>query len=215
MFSNHRNHRQKIRAMLITGALVSFSSTAFVFAGDAGASTAKAQAKAPTQQKLVTMEQVYQGMLEAEQRRMAAGAPDSAIDNRRMREEWGIQVISTSYAASGFWLEFRFRVFDPEKAAVLFDETLKPFLESDTSHVKLGVPEAAKVGALRTTNRGRNIQAGKIYNIMFSNPGFTVKPGERVTLKVGDFKAAHMTVRGKSENLRAKLNNGIMEVPVK
>ena len=56
----------------------------------------------------------------------------------------------------------------------------------------------------RTTNRGHNIKAGKIYSIMFSNPGFVVQPGQPVTVAAGDFKAEHLTVRGSSHNLSVK-----------
>jgi hypothetical protein len=96
--------------------------------------------------------------------------------------------------ADGFWLDFRFRVTDAEKALPLFDSRIKPYLESEQSGVKLAVPSAAKVGALRTTNRGHNVKPGKIYNIMFANPGFHVKPGQKVSVVIGDFKVEHLTV---------------------
>jgi hypothetical protein len=57
------------------------------------------------------------------------------------------------------------------------------------------VPSAAKVGALRTTNRQGNIKPGKIYNIMFANPGYHVKPGQKVSVVIGDFKVEHLTVK--------------------
>ena len=74
----------------------------------------------------------------------------------------------------------------------------------DATGIKLGVPDAAKIGALRTTNRGKNIQPNKIYNIMFSNPGFHVGLGQKVSVVIGDFKAEHMTVKGIRENLSVK-----------
>jgi hypothetical protein len=150
---------------------------------------------------LVTIEQVYAGMLEAEATRAAVARVDPGVDNAMMAEKWGVQVISVSYAADGFWLAFRFRVLDPDKANILFDTKLKPYLESESSGVKLAVPTAAKIGALRTTNRGHNVKAGKIYNIMFSNPGFHVQPGQKVSVVSGDFRAEHLTVRGAREYL--------------
>jgi hypothetical protein len=153
---------------------------------------------------LLSREEMLDGMLQAEQRRSVAARPDAAIDNKAMLEKWGVQAISVSYAADGFWLAFRFRVADPEKARTLFDSRLKPYLESEASGVRMAVPSAAKVGALRTTDRGRNIQANKIYNIMFANPAFHVKPGQKVSVVVGNFKAEHMTVRGARENLSVR-----------
>jgi hypothetical protein len=181
------------------------------FAGDAPARSGVAEEKSPSPRKapadalkakgLVTIEQVYTGMLEAERKRAIASRADPAVNNAEMAEKWGVQVLSVSYAADGFWLAFRFRVLDPAKANDLFDTKLKPYLEAESSGARFAVPTAAKIGALRTTNRGHNVKPGKIYNIMFSNPGFHVKTGQKVTVVSGDFKAEHLTVRGASENL--------------
>jgi hypothetical protein len=161
----------------------------------------RAAVQQPKGKNLLTREAMLKGMIEAEKLRTAAVRPDSAINNKAMLEKWGVQVISVSYAADGFWLNFRFRVADPRKARALFDSKIKPYLESEATGVKMAVPSAAKIGALRTTDRGHNIQANKIYNIMFANPAFHVKPGQKVSVVVGDFKAEHMTVRGVRDNL--------------
>ncbi len=161
----------------------------------------RAQSDALKAKGLVTVEEVYAGMLDAEQARTAVARVDPGVDNAMMAEKWGVQVISVSYAADGFWLAFRFRVLDPVKANMLFDSKFKPYLESESTGVKLAVPTAAKIGALRTTNRGHNVKAGKIYNIMFSNSGFQVQPGQKVSVVSGDFRAEHLTVRGAREYL--------------
>lgn len=171
------------------------------FAAEPNPSAVANREEAQSSQRLVTIEEVYTGMLEAEQRRATMARADPAVDNAKMAKQWGVQVISVSYAADGFWLGFRFRVIDPEKAQTLFDTKVKPYLESEANGVKLGVPNAAKIGALRTTNRGHNVKAGKIYNIMFSNPGFLVQPGQKVTVVAGDFRVENLTVRGSRENL--------------
>ena len=222
MYQYKLKPRQEMRATLLAiSVFFSLATSTFVFADDVEAATEKRSAQgveqaaqkdaaeeaatATTKQpKLMTMEEIYTGILEAEQQRLKAARPDAATNNKAMIDQWGVQIISVSYAADGFWLEFRFRVLDPVKANVLFDSKLKPYLESEVNGVKLGVPEAAKVGALRTTNRGHNIKAGKIYSIMFSNPGFVVQPGQPVTVAAGDFKAEHLTVRGSSHNLSVK-----------
>jgi hypothetical protein len=222
MYQYKLKPRQETRATLLAiSVFFSLATSTFVFADDVEAATEKRSAQGveqaaqkdaaeeaatatAKQPKLMTMEEIYTGILEAEQQRLKAARPDAATNNKAMIDQWGVQIISVSYAADGFWLEFRFRVLDPVKANVLFDSKLKPYLESEVNGVKLGVPEAAKVGALRTTNRGHNIIAGKIYSIMFSNPGFVVQPGQPVTVAAGDFKAEHLTVRGSSHNLSVK-----------
>jgi hypothetical protein len=209
MFVTHRIRIGKAHAKLCAAAFVCFSLSPFVFAGDAGASQRSGQPP------LVTMEQVYRGMQQAEQKRIALGGADSAIDNRQMREAWGVQIISTGFADSDYWLEFRFRVLDPDKAAPLFDSMTDPYLESDADKkIKLGVPEGERADAQPITHRDRNVQAGKIYSIMFANPKGLVKPGQKVTVVAGEFRAEHMTVLDNSQHLHAKLrNSGIMEVP--
>jgi hypothetical protein len=158
------------------------------------ASAAEPVAKDPgATPKLVTPEQVYTAMIEAEKRRAQAMRPDPSVP-KSVGEKWGVEVIRVDNTADGFWLDFRFRVTDADKALPLFDSKIKPYLESEKSGVKLAVPSAAKVGALRTTNRGHNVKSGKIYNIMFANPGYHVKQGQKVSIVIGDFKVEHLTV---------------------
>ena len=149
--------------------------------------------KTPANDAKLTPEQIYTAMMEAEKKRQALWRPDPAVP-KALAEQWGVQVIGVHLSAGGYWLRFTFRVNDADKAAVLFDNRYKPYLESETTGVKLGVPSAAKVGALRTTNRQGNIKNGKIYNIMFSNPGAQVKPGQKVAVVAGEFKVEHLTV---------------------
>jgi hypothetical protein len=141
----------------------------------------------------LTPEQVRTATIEAEQRRAEAMRPDPSVP-KSLADQWGVEVIRVASTADGFWLDFRFRVTDAAKALPLFDSRIKPYLESEQTGVKLAVPSAAKVGALRTTNRGHNIKPDKIYTIMFANPGFHVKPGQKVSVVIGDFRAEHLTV---------------------
>ena len=91
-------------------------------------------------------------------------------------------------------MDFRFRVLDADKALTLFDHRIKPYVVTDRTNIKLPVPMAAKVGAFRPTNRGKNIKADKNYYMIFGNPDRHVKSGETVTLVIGDFRVEHLTV---------------------
>ncbi len=146
-----------------------------------------------TSRPAVTLEQIQSAIVEAAQQRDEAMAPDPSVP-KSITEKWGVEVIRIDYTADGYWLGFRFRVTDVDKALPLFDSRIKPYVESEETGVKLAVPTAAKVGALRTTNRGKNIKPDKIYAIMFSNPGAQVKPGQKVSVVIGDFKVEHLTV---------------------
>jgi hypothetical protein len=113
---------------------------------------------------------------------------------KRFAEKWGVELISLRLTSAGYMIDFRFRVLDVEKSNVFFDSRVKPLLVVERSNAKLPIPMAAKVGAFRTTNRGRNIKPDKIYYMVFGNPDAHVKSGERVTMVIGDFKAERLVV---------------------
>jgi hypothetical protein len=111
-----------------------------------------------------------------------------------LAEKWGVKLINLNVSAAGYMLDFRFHVLDVEKALPLFDHRYKPYVIVERSNAKLPVPMAAKVGAFRPTNRGKNIKADKTYYMLFGNPDSHVKPGEKVTVVIGDFRAEHLVV---------------------
>lgn len=148
---------------------------------------------------LMTMEEVYKGIFEAEKRRIELAEPERNMP-KSLIDDWGVQIISVNRTADGVFLDFRFRVVNPEKASELFDTKVRPYVESEVDGMKSGVPSANKVGYLRTTNRGHNIRAGKVYSIMFSNPGLHIKGGDKVTVVAGRFRAEHITVRDLGNN---------------
>ncbi len=113
---------------------------------------------------------------------------------KMLREEWGIEVLGIRLASGNYMMDFRYRVFDVDKALTLFDHQIKPYLIVDRTNIKLPVPMAAKVGALRPTNRGKNIKPDKNYFMIFGNPDRHVKAGETVTIVVGDFRIEHLLV---------------------
>jgi len=112
----------------------------------------------------------------------------------KIAEQWGVRLISLNLSAAGYMMDFRFRVLDADKASSFFDHRIKPFVLAERSNAKLPVPMANKVGAMRPTNRGKNIKAGKNYYMMFANPDRHVKSGDKVTLVIGDFKVEHLKV---------------------
>lgn len=108
--------------------------------------------------------------------------------------QWGVQLLSLRLSAGDYMMDFRFRVLDADKAAVFFDQRIKPYVLVERSSAKLPVPMATKVGALRPTNRGKNIRANRNYYMMFANPDRHVQRGGKATLVIGDFRVEHLTV---------------------
>lgn len=112
--------------------------------------------------------------------------------NTFMKRQWGIEIIFVRQTAAGYMLEFRYKVVDAEKAQPLFERQVKPMLTHTESGAKLIVPTPAKTGALRNSNPPKD---GQIYWMFFANPGQFVKPGERVSIAIGDFVAENLVVQ--------------------
>ncbi len=112
-----------------------------------------------------------------------------------MKRRWGIEVLWVKQTAAGHMLEFRYKVLDAEKAKPLFDRQTKPVLIHEASGSKLAVPVPGKTGALRNSNTPRE---GTTYWMFFSNPGRLVRPGDQVSIQIGEYLQQHLTVKADS-----------------
>ena len=110
-----------------------------------------------------------------------------------MEEQWGVKVESLRTSANGHLLDFRYRIKDPDKAVPLVDRRNKPYLIDQASGKVLAVPNTAKVGPLRSSVRHGKPKEDRVYFVLFGNPGL-VKPGDQVTVVIGDFRAENLTV---------------------
>ncbi len=105
---------------------------------------------------------------------------------------WGIEAPSVKAVESGVILRFSYRVLDPGKAKPLSDKKFDPFLVSPAKGVKLVVPSMEKVGQLRQAPH--DLDAGKSYWMAFSNSGRVLKPGDRVDIVIGNFRAQGLLI---------------------
>jgi hypothetical protein len=110
-----------------------------------------------------------------------------------LRERWGIEVASLHMSAKDRMVDFRYRVLDSKKAALLGDRTVKASLTDLATGAVLRVPSFPKTGSLRQTSV--KMEAGRIYFMLFANTGMPVKTGSRVTVTVGEFKAENLLVQ--------------------
>jgi hypothetical protein len=125
----------------------------------------------------------------------AAGAanPVPRAARAELRERWGIEVASLHLSAAGRMVDFRYRVLDPDKAALLGDRNVKATLTDLATGAVLRVPSFPKTGSMRQT--AAKMQAGRIYFMLFANTGMPVKSGSRVTVTIGAFKAEGLIVQ--------------------
>jgi len=125
----------------------------------------------------------------------AAGAPvtPSLV---AIEEHWGVRILGVRLSAAGNMMDFRYHVVDPGKAAPLFIRGLQPVLQDEVSGAKFIVPAPPKTGPLRSTNVP---QAGRNYFMFFANPARFVRPGNAVTITIGEFRVEHLQVMAESE----------------
>jgi hypothetical protein len=109
-----------------------------------------------------------------------------------IEKELGIIILGVRLTGAGYMLDFRYRVSDPEKAAPLLNQKLKPYLIDQTSGAKLLVPSLPKVGALRQRS-GRSDSNWTSF-ILFSNPGKLVKQSGLVTVVIGNLRIEDLIV---------------------
>ncbi len=113
-------------------------------------------------------------------RTMAVSAPNAPAD---ASTDLGIEVKGLRLSASGYMLDFRFQVTDPEKAAGLFGKGITNYVLDPETGARLIVPRPPKVGSLQQ-NSGIPIK-NKTYFVMFANPGRFIKPGKKVVVVMG------------------------------
>ena len=127
----------------------------------------------------------------------AVGAPTrymperGAIAERHYKIVWGIDTLRVKTVESGQMIRFSWRVLDPQKAGALNDKKIEPALIAPDAGVSLVVPAMENIGQLRQVAPP---QAGKSYWMAFSNKGHVVKPGDRVSVVIGPFRADGLVV---------------------
>lgn len=104
---------------------------------------------------------------------------------------WGVDSMTVKYTESGEIVRFRYRVIDSQKAATLNDAKAEPSLIDPQAGVTLVVPQMPNIGKLRQSS---GPIAGKSYWIAFSNSGRRVRPGDRVDVEIGSFRAQGLVV---------------------
>ncbi len=104
---------------------------------------------------------------------------------------WGVDSLRVKYVESGEIIKFTYRVLDPDKAKALNDKKAEPALYDAAAGVSLVVPSLEKVGQLRQSSTPIE---GRAYWMAFSNRGRRVKPGDRVSVVIGQFRADGLVV---------------------
>lgn len=117
---------------------------------------------------------------------------DSAEDNS-VHQQWGIEPCGIRLSAEGYMLDFRYRVTDSRRAAPLLKRQAHCHLIDQKSGSKMIVPSPPKVGSLRT--KTPQPEEGRLYYIMFANPGRMIQKEDRVTVVIDELQIPDLTVQ--------------------
>jgi hypothetical protein len=118
--------------------------------------------------------------------------PGAASTSVTTNSSLGIEIQSLRASAHGYMIDFRYKVRDPEKAAILASREVKPYMIDQGTGAKLLIPNTPKVGPLRQMSKYAD--TNKVYYSLFSNPGKIVKPGSKVTVVIGELRVENLMV---------------------
>lgn len=114
----------------------------------------------------------------------------------QLEKDWGVKLFGIRWTASGYMLEMKLRVLDPQKAFPLLKREARRYLIVEKDGAVLEIPFTQKLGSLRSTVRSSNmVRDDTNYIALFANPGKHVKPGDKVTLVIGNFIAENISVQ--------------------
>ena len=99
-------------------------------------------------------------------------------------ESLGVQVLNLRRVAGGYMLDLRYRVLDPVQAADVVDRSGDLRLVDPVRGAEFRVPSPPKVGSLRQSTP--RPERGRVYFALFANPGRFLRPGDPVTVRLGD-----------------------------
>jgi hypothetical protein len=125
---------------------------------------------------------------------------------------WGIRILHLRLVAENHLLDLRFQVINHEKAATIMSRKHSAYLVDQRTGKALPVP-ITKSGAMRqTTLKPEN---GREYFMYFSNPGGLVKPGDLMTLAIGDIRIKNIPVEKTIAPLDAKGQEMLQQKKIK
>ncbi len=120
-----------------------------------------------------------------------AQVDDGESRTAAVEEAWGVKPLSVRLTAEDFFIDFRYKVIDPEKAKQVLRRDSKAYLLDVASGKTLPVP-ITKLGPLRGIDEAPH--PGRVYTVLFSNVDKTIKKGSKVTVVMGDLRVEDLTV---------------------
>ncbi len=113
------------------------------------------------------------------------------MQKNQFEDRWGVRPVALRLVGADHFIDFRYRIIDPDKAAALLSRNNKPYLIDEESGKVHTVP-LTKLGPMRASTV--KPKADRNYVVIFGNTKKIIKKGSMVTVVIGDFRAEHMQV---------------------
>ena len=117
-----------------------------------------------------------------------APVPMKALGRTAIRDRWGVELDGVEVTAGGYMLAFRYQVIDAEKAAPLFVRKTSAGAEGSRRPARCCTCRSARRPE-RCATRTLPLQ-GRLYFMVFANPGKFLKRYDLVTITIGDFSVS-------------------------
>ena len=109
-----------------------------------------------------------------------------SISPAEFAERNGIEVLMLGITAEGGLIDVRFRVTDPEKAALLIDEAHRP---------QLIVEDTGTVLTRHVRPEYKALENGRVYYLLYANAQNAIRPGSLVTVELDGLRLEHLIAR--------------------
>jgi len=106
-----------------------------------------------------------------------------------MERVWGVRLLNVALTGNDGLIDVRYQVVDPYKALGLHDADSTPALIDEATGAILDRP------GLHSDHKVRSLRPGGTYYLLYQNNGGLLKPGSRITLKIGEVLLRHITVQ--------------------
>ena len=105
-----------------------------------------------------------------------------------LAERAGVRVVRVSAIGAGGLVDLRYQVVDSEKANAVHDPTTPPLIVHERTGAVVARPLMGHIHSGRP-------KVGLTYYLIFENSGTIIRRGDRVTVRLGDARLAHVTVQ--------------------
>jgi hypothetical protein len=111
----------------------------------------------------------------------------SKVSQTAMEEEVGVRVTQLAVTGNGGLIDLRYQVVDPDKAAIVHDPGYPPSIVDEET--------GARVSELWMNHLHRGpLHAGVVYYMLFVNRGGLIRPGSRVSVRLGSVRLEGVAV---------------------